>query len=90
VDKARPDLKFDLKGTMNIGRAKDNQVVLDDPTVSRHHAWIKAEGENFLVFDVGSGNGTFVNDEQIQEPRLLQSGDTIRFGDASFIFTQVF
>jgi VWFA-related protein len=90
VDKARPDLKFDLKGTMNIGRAKDNQVVLDDPTVSRHHAWIKAEGENFLVFDVGSGNGTFVNDEQIQEPRLLQSGDTIRFGDASLIFTQVF
>jgi VWFA-related protein len=90
VDKTRPDRKYDLKGTTNIGRGTDNHIVLDEPTVSRHHAWIKVEGDDFLVFDIGSANGTFVNDEQIQEPRSLQNGDVVRFGEAGFVFTQVF
>jgi VWFA-related protein len=90
VDKSRPDRKHDLKGTINVGRARDNQIVLDDPTVSRHHAWVKAEGENFVVFDVGSANGTFVNDEQVKEPHPLENGDVVRFGDAEFVFTKVF
>ena len=90
VDKARPDRKFDLKGTINVGRARDNQIVLEDPTVSRHHAWIKGEGEEFTIFDVGSGNGTFVNDERVTEPRGLANGDVVRFGDVTFVFTKVF
>jgi pSer/pThr/pTyr-binding forkhead associated (FHA) protein len=90
VDKSKPDRKFDLKGTVNVGRAHDNNLVLDDPTVSRHHAWIKSEGEDFLVFDIGSGNGTFVNDEQVEAPRKLENGDEVRFGEAKFVFTKVF
>jgi len=90
VNKKQPDQKHDLKGTINVGRARDNQLIIDDPTVSRHHAWIKAEGEEFLVFDIGSGNGTFVNDEKIETPRRLENGDTVRFGDAEFVFTKVF
>ncbi len=90
VDKKHPDRKYDLKGTVNVGRAHDNQLVLDDPSVSRHHAWIKPEGEDFLIFDVGSSNGTFVNDERVTEPRRLESGDEVRFGEAQFIFTRVF
>ena len=90
VAKARPDQRYDLSGTINVGRASDNQIVLQVPSVSRHHAWIKAEGEDFVVFDVGSANGTFVNDEQIQEPHRLESGDVIRFGDAEYVFTKVF
>ncbi|MBU0704890.1 MAG: FHA domain-containing protein, partial [Chloroflexi bacterium] len=90
VDRSRPDQKFDLKGTVNVGRASDNQMIVDDPTVSRHHAWIKSEGEEFLVFDVGSGNGTFVNDERIEEPRRLENGDVVRFGEVTFVFTKVF
>jgi hypothetical protein len=90
VDKARPDQRYDLSGTINIGRSSDNQISLQVPSISRHHAWIKSEGEDFLVFDVGSANGTFVNDEQIKEPRRLESGDVVRFGDAEFVFTKVF
>ncbi len=90
VDKARPDRKYDLSGTMNIGRSGDNQISVQDPTISRHHAWIKAEGEGFLVFDIGSANGTFVNDERVEEPRLLKNGDVIRFGDAEFVFTKIY
>ena len=85
VDKVRPDRKFDLKGTMNVGRGRDNQIILDDPTISRHHAWIKVEGEDFMVFDVGSANGTYVNDERVENPRRLQNGDVVRFGDAKFV-----
>jgi VWFA-related protein len=90
IDKGRPERRYDLKGITNIGRARDNQVVLQDATVSRHHAWIKLEGEEFLVFDVGSANGTFVNDEKVEEPHRLENGDVIRFGDAEFAFTKVF
>ena len=43
-----------------------------------------------MVFDVGSANGTFVNDEQVKDPRLLENGDVIRFGEATFVFTKVF
>jgi hypothetical protein len=90
VDKSRPDRKFDLKGMTNVGRAQDNQLVLEHATVSRHHAWVKAEGEEFLIFDVGSANGTFVNDERVEQPRLLQDGDQVRFGDTEFVFKKVF
>ncbi|HSJ57426.1 MAG TPA: FHA domain-containing protein [Anaerolineae bacterium] len=90
ISKKDPSLRHDLAGTVNVGRARENQLVLQDPTVSRHHAWIKAEGQQFTVFDVGSANGTFVNDERVQEPRELQSGDVVRFGDLEFVFTPLF
>jgi VWFA-related protein len=90
VDKARPDRRYDLEGTVNIGRAQENQIVLQDPTVSRNHAWIKVQEEDFVVFDVGSANGTFVNEERVEAPRSLQTGDVVRFGDAAFVFTKVF
>jgi pSer/pThr/pTyr-binding forkhead associated (FHA) protein len=90
ISKADPSLRLDLTGTVNIGRARENQLVLQDATVSRHHAWIKAEGKQFTVFDVGSANGTFVNDERVEEPRELQSGDVVRFGDVEFVFNPLF
>jgi VWFA-related protein len=89
VDKARPSVKYDLQAMTNIGRARDNQIVLDDPTVSRNHAWIKIEDKDFVIFDIGSANGTFVNDEPVENPRSLEHGDIVRFGDATFIFTRV-
>jgi len=90
VNKARPDQKHDLKGTMNVGRAPDNQIVVDHPTISRHHAWVKEDGGEFTAFDIGSANGTFINDERIEAPRQLQNGDIIRFGEVEFAFTRVF
>jgi VWFA-related protein len=90
VDKSRSDRKYDLKGLTHIGRGRDNHVVLDDPTVSRRHAWIKAEGEDFVIFDVGSANGTYVNDVRLENPQHLNNGDVVRFGDAEFVFTRLF
>jgi len=90
VSKIRPDQKYDLKDTMNVGRASDNQIVVDHPTISRHHGWIKEDKGEFTVFDIGSANGTFVNDERINAPHQLQTGDIVRFGEVEFVFTKVF
>jgi hypothetical protein len=90
VHRSQPDRRYDLKGTATIGRTQDNQIVLRHSSVSRHHAWIKAEGEEYEVFDVGSTNGTYVNGERITDPRRLVSGDLVRFGDEEFVFSKLF
>ena len=55
---------------VSTGRHPDSDIFLDDVTVSRKHATFRHEGEDFLVSDVGSLNGTYVNRERIDEIRL--------------------
>src|SRR6478609_9827395 len=50
-----------------IGKATENDVVLDHPTVSRNHLLLRRQGERFLVQDLGSTNGTFVDGAQVRE-----------------------
>ncbi|HYX51752.1 MAG TPA: FHA domain-containing protein, partial [Ktedonobacteraceae bacterium] len=71
-----------------IGRAPDNQLVVNDPKVSSHHAQIRPEGQGYEIFDLGSHNGTFVNEQQLipNLPRFLYSGDQIRIGDTKFTY----
>ncbi len=52
--------------TIRIGKAPENDVVLDHPTVSRNHLVVKRQGDRFLVEDLGSTNGTFVDGAQIR------------------------
>jgi FOG: FHA domain len=65
--------------TLTIGRVEDNGLRLDDGSVSSHHAEIVNEGGVFKVRDLGSTNGTFVNESQVTEAKLKGS-DVIRFG----------
>ncbi len=71
-----------------LGRAPDNTLVLSDMKASSHHAEIRPEGQYYSLVDLGSMNGTFVNEQQVYSgaPRMLQSGDTIRIGDTRFTF----
>jgi Mg-chelatase subunit ChlD len=62
-----------------IGRAVDNQLVIDDPSVSLHHAEILASGQGFLIRDLGSANGTLVNGSRTNECQLYL-GDEIAMG----------
>ena len=64
---------------ITIGRAPDNVIVVDDSSVSGHHAEVRAAGELYHLKDVGSTNGTRVNGNPITETRLGH-GDRIRFG----------
>jgi pSer/pThr/pTyr-binding forkhead associated (FHA) protein len=74
-----------LKNEITIGRNKDNDIVLSDHTVSRYHARIMKTKEGFLLTDLGSFNGTKVNDKSIQST-LLRHGDDLKIGLAHMAF----
>lgn len=63
-----------------IGRGEAAELVLPDPSVSRRHALIRAEGQTAVLEDLGSANGTYVNDEPVGQPRRVAEGDVIRLG----------
>jgi hypothetical protein len=71
-----------------IGRAKRNDVIIHDPTVSSKHATIEESGSLKMLSDQGSSNGTYLNQERVlaltQEP--LASGDCLRFGQRVFYY----
>jgi pSer/pThr/pTyr-binding forkhead associated (FHA) protein len=68
-----------------IGRALDNDIVVNDSSVSRHHATIQSNNGTFTMRDLGSQNGTFVAGEKINE-KALKDGDSLKLGDAVFTF----
>ena len=70
-------------GMTMMGRAPLNDIVLDDPRVSRQHAGIRGDSEGYWIADLGSRNGTFVNSEQLTaDPRRLRNFDRIAIGGA--------
>jgi len=71
--------------TARIGRALDNDIVLADASVSRHHAAIEAVNGNYKLRDLGSQNGTFIGGARITEA-ALGDGDAVKIGDAEFTF----
>jgi len=70
---------------VNFGRTSDNDVVIYDPNVSRRHFHIVARGQDFVVEDLGSSNGTTLNGSKVKS-QVLQTGDQLSVGDAVFVF----
>ena len=70
--------------SVSIGRYRDNTLVLRDPLVSRHHAEIAMQGGRWVIRDLGSANGTFVNGRRIAGLQVLNHGDTIQVGRTRF------
>jgi pSer/pThr/pTyr-binding forkhead associated (FHA) protein len=70
---------------VSSGRHPDSDIFLDDVTVSRKHASFRREGDRFLVRDVGSLNGTYVNRERIDEA-ALKTGDEVQIGKFRLVF----
>jgi pSer/pThr/pTyr-binding forkhead associated (FHA) protein len=73
------------RGSITIGRHKDNAIVLDNPEVSGYHARIDRKGPEFILTDLQSTNGTFVNREHVVSTRLTH-GDKITIGDYTLLF----
>ncbi len=71
--------------SINIGRRLDNQLILDDPQVSRTHAQIRARDSRYVIFDVGSSAGTSVNGRQIKQ-HILQAGDVIDIAGIRLVY----
>lgn len=79
--------RYPLVGSATrIGRSSDNDIVLADGTVSRHHAVINDTGTSFVITDLGSANGVHVHGQRIRASAPLDDGDRIRIGDHDFVF----
>jgi pSer/pThr/pTyr-binding forkhead associated (FHA) protein/NADPH-dependent 2,4-dienoyl-CoA reductase/sulfur reductase-like enzyme len=72
--------------SLNLGRDAQTDIPLDDPAVSYIHAQIVLQGTDPYVRDLGSSNGTYVNEGLITVPYLLQDGDVLKLGATSLIF----
>ena len=71
----------------NIGRHADSDIALDDITVSRRHCEVTAENSRFIVRDVGSLNGTYINQKRVDVAELLQ-GDELQIGKFHLVFLE--
>jgi S1-C subfamily serine protease len=68
-----------------IGRSRRSTLRIDDESVSANHARLERRGETFWICDASSTNGTYLNGRRVGEAQL-SGGDTVRFGDAEFVF----
>ena len=70
---------------LRIGRADDNDIVLTVPQASRHHARVERRGNDFILRDLDSTNGTWLHNQRVTE-QTLQDSDTLRIGSAQLVF----
>lgn len=75
------------KPVTNIGRREDNDIVLTGQQISRQHAQIRRVHQKFMIFDLNSTGGTWVNSIRVTQT-TLESGDVISFADTVFIFAE--
>jgi pSer/pThr/pTyr-binding forkhead associated (FHA) protein len=73
------------KSVVTIGRKLNNVIILDDPRVSRHHAQIRQRYGKWVLYDLGSAGGTFVNNQQVEEC-VLRAGDVITLAGTTLIY----
>jgi hypothetical protein len=88
IVEAGPDAGQELRlrrGTVTLGRSPNNSLVLSDVQVSRWHAEIRWQDGVFVIQDLGSRNGTFVNEGRLTDPQVLRPGDRVRLGDTHLV-----
>jgi hypothetical protein len=86
---ARAGTNYPLKkATIKIGREPSNDIAIDDKKSSREHAKLKMENGKFVLYDLASSNGTFVNGVKIQNQSITDS-DEIQIGDSILVFKKV-
>jgi class 3 adenylate cyclase/tetratricopeptide (TPR) repeat protein len=75
-----------VQSELRIGRGEQNDLRISDGSVSRFHSFLRRVDGRYLLSDVGSQNGTFVNGTRVHAPTALQAGDRIRVGTTEFTF----
>jgi phosphoserine phosphatase RsbU/P len=86
VRRGMPPFEYELRDSTVIGRASSSDLTISQPTVSRRHASVARRAGVYVVADLGSGNGTFVNRQRISAPHVLEDGDLIGLGDVILEF----
>jgi FHA domain len=77
---------YDLSEGALLGRGDQADIVLEDSFASSRHARLVPHGDVIVLEDLGSTNGTYLNDEPLRGPQPLHPGDRIRIGDSDFTF----
>lgn len=82
-----PGVVFPLEGWITVGRARTSDIVLDEQFVSSTHARLVPRGQFYYVEDLGSTNGTFVNEKQVTEAQL-KLDSRLRIGETTFRYEE--
>jgi pSer/pThr/pTyr-binding forkhead associated (FHA) protein len=77
---------YDLDADVVLGRGDRAEIRLEDPFASARHARVYEQGNIVVIEDLGSTNGTYLNEELLETPRPLHPGDRVRIGDSEFAF----
>jgi EmrB/QacA subfamily drug resistance transporter len=94
IERARPRLvavsdgneEVPIYRAMTVGRAKGSDIVINDPSASRHHAEVLLEGGDILVRDLETLNGTYINGQPIAGEAAIAPGDIVVFGSTPFLY----
>jgi hypothetical protein len=78
-------IAYALARGATLGRG-DVEIRLEDPFASSRHAQLTRQGAILVIEDLGSTNGTYLNDELLRGPRPLHAGDRVRIGDSTFTY----
>jgi class 3 adenylate cyclase len=87
--RAADNVEIPLTGPMQMGRSASNSIVVPDDKASRQHAVIHPQGDGeFWLIDLGTVNGTYLNERRLVIPARLRPGDTVRIGSTVYTFCQ--
>ena len=80
--------RYEIRGTLRVGRHPFNEVSLPDLSVSRYHCWLAFQDGRVLIEDLASVSGTFVNGDRLRARRELKPGDRVLVGNTQFVFSE--
>jgi hypothetical protein len=81
-----PGMEYDIGEGAVMGRGEQAEIRLDDPFASSQHAKLTRQGGIVVLEDLGSTNGTYLNEEILAGPQPLHAGDRVRIGDSEFSY----
>ena len=81
-----PGMEYEIGAGAVLGRGDQAEIRLEDPFASSQHARLTRQGPVVVLEDLGSTNGTFLNEELVGGPQPLHQGDRVRIGDSEFTF----
>ena len=81
-----PGMEYDLTDGAVLGRGDQAEIKLEDPFASSRHARVVRQGGVMVLEDLGSTNGTYLNEEVLGGPTPLHPGDRVRIGDSEFTY----
>jgi FHA domain len=83
-----PGMEYDVGDGAVLGRGDQAEIRLEDPFASSRHARLVRQGGLVVLEDLGSTNGTYLNEELLSGPQPLHQGDRVRIGDSEFMFSE--